>query len=123
MKAAPKWAQDLTINALLWWESQGNNPAIPELVWRHGSRRSSSGTAWTKSKRIVITAGRDRTDQKFVLLHEIAHTLTPENAHHSDRFWDIAWALYRWAKLPIRYCVNREKTYKIGAMVSYRRTQ
>ena len=121
MKPAPKWAQDLTLKALLWWESQGNTIPNPTLTWRHGSHRLSSGRAWTD--KIVITAGKNRTDQKLVLLHEIAHTLLPMGNHHSTVFWDTAWALYRWAKLPVRYCVNREKTYKVGAMVAYRRNK
>ena len=121
MKAPPKWAQDLMLDALLWWESRGHIPPNPELNWRRGSRSSSSGTAYETHK-IVVTAGSNRIDQKLVLLHELAHTMNPDE-HHSIAFWDTAWALYRRAKLPIRYCIKREKSYRVGAMVSYHRNR
>lgn len=121
MSNPPKWAQDLTLKALLWWESQGNTAPLVELKWRHAKNRyQSSGVAYLDGK-IVVSAGKNRTDQKLVLLHEIAHQLNP-GEHHGDKFWDTAWALFRWAKLPVRYCVNREKSYRVGAYAAYKRS-
>lgn len=119
MKAPPKWAQDLTINALIYLDSEGIKLNVPTLDWKHSNRDSSSGACWFKSARIVVRAGSDRVDAKMVLLHEIAHL---QGKGHTDRFWDIAWMLYRWAKLPIRYCKEREGDYMKGALVAYRRS-
>jgi predicted metal-dependent hydrolase len=30
-----------------------------------------------------------------MILHEMAHLIAPENAHHSIEFWVIAWKLFR----------------------------
>ena len=145
--ATPKWAQDLTIAAILYLQSKGIKAELPELTWRHGTANQSSGRAIGKS-RIVVTAGKNRADAKLVLLHEIAHTVTESKPQywnierakkngwifpngepekpvvsrmvcHTPEFWETAWDLYRWAKLPIRYCKQREGNYKRGALVAY----
>ena len=144
----PKWAERLVLEALVYLEGQGYKPPVPTITWRKGNSHCSSGRAIGK-ERIVVTAGKDRTDAKLVVLHELAHLVTepepqywnierakkqgwmfPEEPtkpivvrriYHTDKFWDIAWQLYRWAKLPIRYCQRREYAYKAGAQVAYRR--
>lgn len=139
MAVAPKWAQDLLINALLHLESEGHKINVPTLNWRRGTHYRSSGNA--NQDKITITAGTNRLDQKLVLLHEIVHTVAkPQGQYikidphtrvrhlsrrtwHTAEFWDIAWSLYRWAKLPIRYCQKREYSYKVGARVAYRRNR
>ncbi len=99
---------------------------------------------------ITITAGKHRLDQKLVVLHELSHVVTkPIEQHstvaqakkrgwiirdmkdtdtfstryvcHSNEFWDTAWDLYRWAKLPIRYCKTREGNYRKGSVAAYHR--
>ncbi len=124
MRAPPKWAQELTLNALLWWEEQCESAPNFELRWRRGKRYDkryeSSGRAGIfKDKFVLVTAGTNRIDAKLVLLHEIAHQLT--NDFHTAHFWDVAWQLYRWAKLPMRYCIKREQDYRKGAMIAYKR--
>ena len=140
----PKWAQELLIDACIYLGIDD----LPALDWRHGRRRCSSGRCYGKS-RILVTAGTDRTDAKMVLLHELAHAATPpeirevklsgkwmrpdgtpwenptatQQVSHGDAFWDTAWRLYRWAKLPIRYCLQRETDYRKGAAVAYRRSK
>ena len=77
MAAPPKWAQDLMLDASVWWESQGNKVRSYNLVWRRRSKgRYSSGTTYLIGTRIVVTAGSDRLDAKLILLHELAHSLT-----------------------------------------------
>ena len=125
MKPPPIWAQNLLLSALLYWEAQHGQVPVPALEWRRGAKSSSSGRTAPRldnrdKGRIVITAGSDRADAKLVLLHEIGHWLTPMD-HHSDRFWDVAWELYRWAKLPVRYCLWREGNYRTGAVAAYHR--
>jgi len=117
--APPKWAQDLLLDALTWWESQGNDIPNITLTWRRGQQSWSSGRAFCD--RIVVTAGSDRIDTKVVLLHETAHVLNP-GVHHGARFWDTAWTLYRWARLPVRYCRQREHEYR-GATLAYARSR
>ncbi len=55
--ATPKWAQDLTITAILYLQSKGLKAELPELTWRHGMGYQSSGSTINKT-RIVVTAGK-----------------------------------------------------------------
>lgn len=147
----PKWAQDLTLETLLYLESKGHKVVVPDITWRHGKRDSSSGHANPKEYHITITAGHNRTDAKLVLLHEITHLNVPsepkywnierakkqgwhfneepkepiviKTMYHTDKFWELAFALYRWAKLPMRYCLQREKEYRKGAAIAYKRSK
>ena len=122
MAAPPKWAQDLMLDASVWWESQGNKVRSYNLVWRRRSKgRYSSGTTYLIGTRIVVTAGSDRLDAKLILLHELAHSLTVNDYKHGSEFWDVAWTLYRWAKLPMKYCKLREFTYRKEAKAGYAR--
>ena len=70
--------------------------------------------------RVTVTAGSDWKDAKLVFLHEMAHAMTPGH-NHDKVFWDCAFRLYRWAKLPMLYCRKREMSYKKGALFAYRR--
>lgn len=115
---APKWAQDLLLNALLWWESSGHSVTVPELVWRRCNRRTSSGRC--QYDRLIVSAGCDRIDAKLVLLHELAHHLAGPQEKHSLLFWETAWKLYRWADLPVTYARQREGAYRRKAIVAYR---
>lgn len=131
---APKWAQDLVVNTILFVNPDA---PLPEIRWRRGSAHSSSGNS--KPEYITITAGIARRDAKLVLLHELAHWLLPRIKKtygrgkwqrefivcqgHTDEFWDLAWSLYRWAKLPVAYCKQREFTYKAGAKKAYLRSR
>lgn len=119
--AVPQWAQELTINALI----HAGCDDVPNITWRRCNRWDSSGVCNTTKREdgIVINAGRDRTDQKLVLLHELAHWIRPPKEHHSPEFWDLAWELFRWAKLPVRYCLQRERTYRKGAVLAYKRSK
>ena len=139
-KSPPKWAQDLMIDACLFLGIDD----VPELIWRHTKRWGSSGACQGK-KRVFINGGKDRTDAKLILLHEISHAVSPTEAKdcvsktmffattgkpfeykryqcHTDQFWDTCWKLYRWAKLPIRYCQQREANYRQGSIAAYHRS-
>ena len=125
----PRWAQDLMLKAMLWWEEQGHVVPPVSLTWRRCSKRPSTGRTMfvdrdsvVSTTRIVVTAGRSRRDQKLLLLHELAHAMLPRGEYHSALFWDTAWVLYRWAKLPLRYAQRREGRYRRGALVAYRRS-
>jgi hypothetical protein len=147
----PKWVESLVLDALVYLEEQGHQVTVPTINWRHRAGYDSSGRASGKDGKesITISAGKSRLDAKLVILHEIAHTGTESkpqywniekakkhgwifpqepdhpivvrNICHTDEFWDIAWKLYRWAKLPIRYCQQREYSYKAGAQAAYKR--
>jgi len=86
-------------------------------------RRGSSGYAAPTANRVHVTAGTDRTDQKLVLLHELAHWLCDVGEHHGARFWDKAWQLYRRYRVPIRYARKREGNYRKGAALAYARSR
>lgn len=135
MATMPQWAQELLINACL----QMGKEDLPAVTWRRTGARvqrerygvvvkypphqMTSGYAFVSENRIVITAGTDRGDQKRALLHELAHLLRPVGEHHSAAFWDTAWSLYRWAKLPIRATAKREGEYRKGATLAYARSR
>ena len=134
----PKWAQNLLLDAGLWLESQGESVPPVSLTWWHGKRHSSSSGRYRPDTReIHVTSGQSRLDCKLVLLHELAHACTPHKERkctcagqwygpdskpcpaptftkyecHTDEFWVLAWQLFRWAGLPIRYCREREYSY------------
>lgn len=87
----------------------------PEIVWRRSrGRQSSSGRYSSSEQRVTITAGKDRKDQRLVLLHELAHHLTPKE-HHGPIFWRAAWSLYQRFGLA-RYALTREMPYKAAAV-------
>jgi hypothetical protein len=118
----PKWAQDLIIDACLYLGLED----IPVVDWRHRKAKSSSGRAWyprppRNEGRIIINAGSDRTDCRLTILHELAHIRQPKG--HTDAFWAVTWDLIRWAKLPIRYCLQRETEYRKGAAAAYHRSK
>lgn len=115
VSAPPAWATRLLEDVCA-----ERGAEVPALTWR----RSRTGTAQSSGHynvaehRIVVTAGRERRDQRLVLLHEIAHALTPGEVH-GPRFWLVCWTLYRAHRVPIRYAQRREYGYK-GAREGYR---
>ena len=146
MTIPPKWAQDLTLQVAL----DEDRDDVPDIVWRRrrGPRltpgmktllrgvgrdvgewmrhaRSQQGTSghyrWSVN-RITLTAGGERQGQKLILLHELAHWLSPRGEHHGDNFWDTAWRLYRRYRIPIRFAREREGSYRKGALAAYRRS-
>ena len=122
MPAPPKWAQDYLLDALCWWTDQTMSEcALPSLSWRRCNRKLSSGAFNLGFNQIRMNAGRDLLDAKVVLLHELAHSIVPGEGH-TPRFWETAWRLFRWAKLPIGYVRQQEGNYKNGALVAYRRS-
>ncbi len=103
----PKWAQ--TIVDEVWANQPGR---YPEITWNIGNRRSD-GRVYTSGhcdyyNRIIVNVVGDspRWEQKMVLLHELAHAIT-HCCGHNDRFWKVAWTLYRIYNLPVRNCQKR----------------
>ena len=121
MAEQPKWADKLIEKVKGWCEEQGREWKAPSFEWGKWQQVNSRGSYY-HSNRIFIRLGKYRTDAKLVLLHEIAHSLTP-GQHHNLDFWDMAWALYRMADLPIKYCQRREYPYMAKAKVSYCRSR
>ena len=127
MAKIPKWANELTGEVC----KEYQHP-FPEITWRrlHGKHYPqenwngetlnihkpkpmwSSGHAYPTKNRIVVSAGKSRKDQKIVLLHELVHLLVPNKEHHGERFWQMAWELYRKYKVPINYAKKREYSYR-----------
>lgn len=94
---------------------------MPMISWHRGSAYLSSGRTWPGRKfcrrgRIHVTAGSNTRDQRLVLLHELAHWLLPPGEHHSERFWTLAFLLYRRYGVPLRYAEQRERDYRVGAV-------
>jgi hypothetical protein len=104
----PNWAQDLTLKTLLYLESKGYQIEIPDIKWRHCPHNYGTSGICYQHNHITISAGKNRKEQRLVLLHEIAHWVLPDKEHHGDKFWTLAFELYKWQGLSMRYCVNRE---------------
>lgn len=129
MKPPPPWAQDLVIQVAL----DADRDDVPELVWR-GSRAKPYSTGQTQycrapdgrvvaAHRIVVTAGIDPADHRFVLLHELAHWLLPHGEHHGPRFYERAWRLYRHHGVDLRLALEREAAYRKTSVTAYYRTR
>jgi len=129
----PNWAQQLIKDNIDYLNSKGYTISFPDINWRKPTARRYNFSTDTETKirrkcssgicykdHITICAGSDRKDCKLVILHEIAHWARPDGEHHSQSFWKLAWELYRRNKLPIRYCLNREKDYRKGAIKAYK---
>ena len=122
----PAWADKLAEEALVHLNKQPIKATTPPLRWMSKPWRAyTSGV--TYSDHISIVAGNNRIDARLVLLHELAHWVLPRygsaqfygHEGHTPEFWDIAWMLYRWNKLPINYCKQREGEYRKEALIAY----
>jgi hypothetical protein len=76
---------------------------VPQLRWRRRDRIGSSGVTRHATGSVSVTAGSDEIDARLTLLHELAHWIGPAPvrrrrrgrvAHHDERFWTDAFALY-----------------------------
>lgn len=98
MAEAPAWAVELMTTVCADAEV-----APPRLTWRRAARATSSGVTRRGTGSISLVAGTDPHDQRFTLLHELAHWLTlPANrsrrvrrVHHDRAFYAAAFELYR----------------------------
>jgi len=126
MAKIPKWVNELVVAVY-----EETNYPLPQITWRRYRAKKyppenfdgemitphkpkpfySTGRAYPTRNRIVVTTGKSRKDQKLVLLHELAHLLAPKKEHHGEKFWQIAWKLYRKYKVPINYAKKREYSY------------
>lgn len=108
----PDWALLLIAQVCA---EHGRRP--PKVTWYWTRQALSSGHAKFDSRDIHISAGLMVRDQQLVLLHELAHYLTPKRDHHTMRFWRNAVSLYaRWGDTHfMAYAVQREWTYKLKA--------
>lgn len=92
MPPAPMWAQNLVLDVAL----AAGRDDVPDLTWRRSRKAwGTSGCYVHGDNRIVVTAGagRDRREERFVLLHELAHWLVQDG--HTNAFWEQAFRLYR----------------------------
>lgn len=113
----PIWLETIVDNV-----SKDNNIETPIIVVRRITR-SYSGLQTTEGdkKKIIIrySSTTPMWQKKMVLLHELAHCIAPNKAHHSDKFWEIAIGLYTQYKLPIRKVLKNEKNYRKTAGTTF----
>lgn len=113
----PTWIETMTEEV-----SKKNNIETPILVVRR-IQRSYSGlqTSEGDKKKIIIrySSTTPMWQKKMVVLHELAHCIAPDKAHHSDKFWEIAINLYTEYKLPIRKVLKNEKNYRKTAGTTF----
>jgi hypothetical protein len=84
---------------------------FPEITWRRGHGRWTSGTCWVEQGRVVVTIGAEQYRAPEVVIHELVHTALPSDTHHSRRFWSVlravateAWpeVAFDWQTAPAR---------------------
>lgn len=117
----PKWAADLLARI----EAE-EHVRVGAVTWRRSttSRHDlSSGHTWPARRAIVITAGKNRADQRLVLLHEVAHVWRVQfpgglRAAHDREMWRLAWTLYRKyaTSTTVRHILEREGAYRTTAL-------
>lgn len=115
MAAAPGWALVIIGKVAV----ENGRAVLPVLVWRRSSTKCwSSGRTWNHRSpaRVVVTAGYDLLDAKRVLLHELAHWLTPTGGEavgtppkaHCPQFYETARRLYHRFRVPVRAAMADE---------------
>ena len=118
--AAPGWALAIIGKVAV----ENGRTVLPTLVWRRSRTKcwSTGRTTGNQSPvRVAVTAGYDPQDAKRVLLHELAHWLTPialggmntdsaatQGKAHSPQFYDTVRRLYRRFRRPVRSCMTDE---------------
>lgn len=116
--SAPDWATQLTRQVCKDYKRK-----LPKVVWWQMKRQhKSSGRAG--HGRVHISAGSDATDQRLVLLHELAHHLVQKSRKgrresHSMRFWRLTFELYERYGVDLDYAHERERHYRQGASTAY----
>ena len=70
---------------------------------------------------IRVMVGTDFDDARLVFLHELAHWLVGPRHAHDVAFWQRAWDLYEKYGIDDTYAVEREGSYRKGALLEYRR--
>jgi hypothetical protein len=105
---APAWAEALAADVCF-----GRKARVPRLVWRAVPGATSHGYTTHAGNLIAVSAGTDATDQRMLLLHELAHALGNAEGH-SAAFWRRAFDLYAAHGL-LEHAVRREVWYKAGA--------
>jgi hypothetical protein len=96
---------------------------IPAVEWKHREGIHSSGLCYpanfrNMAGRIIIRCGWDDNDAKLVLLHELAHHLTPTH-NHSHQFWKVAMRLYKKYRLNPEYVLSRESGYRKASVKAF----
>jgi hypothetical protein len=90
MAEVPAWAETIVADV-----SEQFGFSEPHVTWSWSKTRyHSTGRTYPGEGRIHITAGLDSRDRKWVVLHEMAHWVTPGHKH-DEKFWDAAYQLYR----------------------------
>jgi hypothetical protein len=114
----PAWAERIVREV-----ARSQRRPRPTLRWRRSRYQRSAGSAdshqYSDGGVISIAAGKDRLDQRLVLLHELAHWLGPPGEGHTLAFWRRAWRLYRRYRVPMYYALAREGRYH-RALQAYR---
>lgn len=110
----PDWAVTLFERV-----SQDYNLTIPRIHWLIKKNEFSTGRTWFKRygsdeiTHITISCGRNLSDAKGVVLHELAHALNSVGEHHGKNFYLTLFKLFR-QYLTIgeeRHSVKREEDY------------
>lgn len=109
----PEWATELVARVC---KDYGRRPAVI-TSWTRKDRTYSSGVTWDRRRNITIVEGTDALEARTVLLHELAHYLSPVGWDHNLRFWTRCWELHIvYGHLPT--AIRTEFAYKAKAQLA-----
>lgn len=115
----PRWAVELAVRA-----SRAFSSAPPdEISWRWTRYTKSSGSYVRERKRIHISAGADRRDQRYLVLHETAHHILRQaggdrSRCHGPDYWSVCLELCRKFRVPVRYVGKRHTSRTLKKMLA-----
>ena len=87
----PQWAVDL-VNEVC--TARRRRPAHIRSWMVKNNRPWSTGFCRDDDRSICIVQGFDEVNARTVLVHELAHYLTPVNHDHDKLFWRRCWELH-----------------------------
>jgi hypothetical protein len=89
---------------------------LPTIKWRKSNMIYSSGYYRRWKHTVSICAGRDSSEHKWILLHELAHWLT--RGGHTKGFWYTVFDLYDTFGVTA-LALPRERAYRKKASLIY----
>jgi len=113
----PDWAAELFARVELDYGTPDNR-IVPRIHWMDKPKRYSTGTTYHhritgETTHIAISCGRDITDAKGVVLHELAHAICPYGEHHGREFYRTLFTLLR------QYLTASEEKIVVGREATY----
>ncbi len=84
----------------------------PYVVWALGKKKKySTGWAAVDGRSIGVTAGSDKVDQRYTIIHEMTHLVLMQHGGtttHIDEFYHALWPMVRKYRGVMQHALNYE---------------